>query len=101
NLVAAKVADRCEVQIAYAIGVADPVSIYLETFGTHRVDPAILEDLVRSHFMLKPAGIIKSLDLRKPIYKQTAAYGHFGRKEKGFTWELTDKAKKIKKDAGL
>jgi len=101
NLVAAKVADRCEVQIAYAIGVADPVSIYVETFGTHRVDPAILEDLVRSHFMLKPAGIIKSLDLRKPIYKQTAAYGHFGRKEKGFTWELTDKAKKIKKDAGL
>jgi len=101
NLVAAKVADRCEVQIAYAIGVADPVSIYVETFGTHRVDPAILEDLVRSHFMLKPAEIIKSLDLRKPIYKQTAAYGHFGRKEKGFTWELTDKAKKIKKDAGL
>ena len=101
NLVAAKVADRCEVQIAYAIGVAEPVSIYVETFGTHRVDPAILEDLVRSHFMLKPAGIIKSLDLRKPIYKQTAAYGHFGRKEKGFTWELTDKAKKIKKDAGL
>ena len=101
NLVAAKVADRCEVQIAYAIGVADPVSIYVETFGTHRVDPAILEDLVRSHFILKPAGIIKSLDLRKPIYKQTAAYGHFGRKEKGFTWELTDKAKKIKKDDGL
>lgn len=101
NMVAAKVADRCEVQIAYAIGVADPVSIYLETFGTHRVDPAIFEDLVRSHFRLKPAEIIKSLDLRKPIYKQTAAYGHFGRKEKGFTWELTDKAKKIKKDAGL
>lgn len=101
NLVAAKIADRCEVQLAYAIGVADPVSIYVETFGTHKVDPAILEDLVRSHFLLKPAGIIKSLDLRKPKYLQTAAYGHFGRKEKGFTWEITDKAKQIQKDAGL
>ena len=101
NLVAAKLASRCEVQLAYAIGVADPVSIYVETFGTCRVDPATLEDLVRAHFQLKPAGIIKSLDLRKPKYLATAAYGHFGRKEKGFTWELTDKAGAIAKDAGL
>ncbi len=101
NLVAAKLASRCEVQLAYAIGVADPVSIYVETFGTCRVDPATLEDLVRAHFQLKPAGIIKSLDLRKPKYLATAAYGHFGRKEKGFTWELTDKAGAIAKDVGL
>jgi S-adenosylmethionine synthetase len=101
NLVAAKIADRCEVQLAYAIGVADPVSIYVETFGTCKVNPDILEDLVRSHFLLKPAGIISSLDLRKPKYLKTAAYGHFGRKEKSFTWEKTDKAKAIAKDAGL
>ena len=101
NLVAAKLADRCEVQLAYAIGVADPVSIYVETFGTCKVNPEILEDLVRSHFQLKPAGIISSLDLRKPKYLKTAAYGHFGRKEKSFTWENTDKAKAIAKDAGL
>ena len=87
NLVAARIADRCEVQLAYAIGVADPVSVCVDTFNTCKVDPAILEDLVRSHFTLKPAGIIKSLDLRKPKYTQTAAYGHFGRKEAGFTWE--------------
>ncbi|MGV7221250.1 MAG: methionine adenosyltransferase [Nitrospinales bacterium] len=101
NLVAAKLADRCEVQLAYAIGVADPVSIYVETFGTCKINPEILEDLVRSHFLLKPAGIISSLDLRKPKYLKTAAYGHFGRKEKSFTWENTDKAKAIAKDAGL
>jgi S-adenosylmethionine synthetase len=101
NLVAAKIADRCEVQLAYAIGVADPVSIFVETFGTCKVNPDILEDLIRSHFLLKPAGIIKSLDLKKPRYKKTAAYGHFGRTEKEFTWEITDKAKALKKDAGL
>jgi S-adenosylmethionine synthetase len=101
NLVAAKIADRCEVQLAYAIGVADPVSIYVETFGTCKVNPEILEDLIRSHFMLKPAGIVKSLDLMKPRYKKTAAYGHFGRTEKEFTWEKTDKAKALAKDAGL
>ncbi len=101
NLVAAKVANRCEVQLAYAIGVADPVSVCVETFGTHNVNPDILEDLVRSHFNLKPAGIVKTLDLLKPRYSPTAAYGHFGRKEKSFTWEQTDKAKAIKKDAGL
>ena len=101
NLVAAKIADRCEVQLAYAIGVADPVSICVETFGTCKVNEDILEDLIRSHFMLKPAGIIKSLDLQKPRYAKTAAYGHFGRNEKEFTWEKTDKAKALRKDAGL
>jgi S-adenosylmethionine synthetase len=101
NLVAAKIADRCEVQLAYAIGVPDPVSIYVETFGTCKVNPEILEDLIRSHFMLKPAGIVKSLDLMKPRYRKTAAYGHFGRTEKEFTWEQTDKAKALAKDAGL
>ncbi len=101
NLVAAKIADRCEVQLAYAIGVVDPVSIFVETFGTCKVNPDILEDLIRSHFLLKPAGITKSLDLLKPRYRKTAAYGHFGRTEKEFTWENTDKAKALKKDAGL
>jgi S-adenosylmethionine synthetase len=101
NLVAAKIADRCEVQLAYAIGVADPVSVFVETFGTCKVNPDILEDLIRSHFLLKPAGIIKSLDLLKPRYRKTAAYGHFGRTEKEFTWEKTDKAKALQKDAGL
>ena len=80
NLVAANVAGRCEVQLAYAIGVADPVSVCIETFGTHNIDPGILENLVRSHFDLKPAGIVKTLDLLKPRYLSSAAYGHFGRK---------------------
>jgi S-adenosylmethionine synthetase len=101
NLVAAKIADRCEVQLAYAIGVADPVSIFVDTFNTHHINPKNIEGLIRDHFELKPAGIMKSLDLRKPRFKQTAAYGHFGRKEKGFTWEQTDKAAKLKKSAGL
>ena len=101
NLVAAKIADRCEVQLAYAIGVADPVSIFVDTFNTHHINPKHIEGLIRDHFELKPAGIIKSLDLKKPRFKQTAAYGHFGRKEKGFTWEQTDKAAKLKKSAGL
>ncbi|MEE9258441.1 MAG: methionine adenosyltransferase [Nitrospinaceae bacterium] len=101
NLVAAGIAERCEVQLAYAIGVADPVSVLVDTFGTCKVNPNLLEDLVRSHFKLKPAGIVKSLDLLKPRYTSTAAYGHFGRTEKSFTWERTDKAKKLKKDAGL
>ncbi|MDH5459138.1 MAG: methionine adenosyltransferase [Nitrospinota bacterium] len=101
NLVAAKIADRCEVQLAYAIGVADPVSIFVDTFNTHHINPKNIERLIRDHFDLKPAGIVKTLDLRKPRFKQTAAYGHFGRKEKGFTWEQTDKAAKLKKSAGL
>jgi S-adenosylmethionine synthetase len=101
NLVAAKIADRCEVQLAYAIGVADPVSIFVDTFNTHHINPKNIEGLIRDHFELKPAGIMKSLDLRKPRFKLTAAYGHFGRKEKSFTWEQTDKAAKLKKSAGL
>ncbi|MBI4384486.1 MAG: methionine adenosyltransferase [Nitrospinae bacterium] len=101
NIVAAGIADRCEIQIAYAIGVADPVSVSVDTFATSKVNPDILEDLVRSHFDLKPAGIIKTLDLRKPKFLQTAAYGHFGRNEPGFTWEVTDKADALRRDAGL
>lgn len=101
NLVAAGTADRLEVQLAYAIGVAAPVSVFVETFGTHKINPDLFEDLIRGHFKLKPAGIIKTLDLLKPRYLPTAAYGHFGRKEASFTWERTDKAKAIKKAAGL
>ena len=101
NVVAAGLADRCEVQLAYAIGVADPVSVLVETFGTERVDPAIIPDLIRSHFKLTPRGIIESLNLRRPIYRKTAAYGHFGRTDPDFTWESTDKAAKLASDAGL
>ena len=92
NIVAAKLAERCEVQLAYAIGVADPVSVRVETFGTSMVDANTLSDLVRANFQLTPKGIIESLNLRRPIYKKTAAYGHFGRKDPDFTWEATDKA---------
>ena len=101
NLVAAGTADRLEVQLAYAIGVADPVSVFVETFGTHKINPDLFEGLIRNNFDLKPAGIIKTLDLLKPRYSQTAAYGHFGRKEAGFTWERTDKVKAIIKSAKL
>ena len=101
NLVAAGTADRLEVQLAYAIGVADPVSVFVETFGTHKINPDTFEDLIRGNFNLKPAGIIKTLDLLKPRYSPTAAYGHFGRKEASFTWEKTDKVKAIKKSTGL
>jgi len=90
NIVAAGLADKCELQLAYVIGVADPVSITVETYGTGKVDDSKLVSLLREHFDLTPAGIIERLDLRRPIYKQTAAYGHFGREEEGFTWELTD-----------
>ncbi len=101
NMVAAKIADRCEVQLAYAIGVADPVSVCVDDFGTGKVNPDSLEGLVRDHFKLKPADILKTLDLRKPKYSATAAYGHFGRNEPGFTWEVTDKAKALAKAAGI
>jgi len=101
NLVAAKIADRCEVQLAYAIGVADPVSIFVDTFDTHKINPNNIEKLIRDHFELKPAGIIKVLQLRKPRFQATAAYGHFGRSEKEFTWEKTDKVKALKKAAGI
>ena len=101
NIVAAGLADRCEIQLAYAIGVAYPVSIMVDTFGTHKIDEEKIEALVEKHFDLRPAGIIRMLDLRRPIYRQTAAYGHFGRTDIDLPWEHTDKADALKKDAGL
>ncbi|MGE5560192.1 MAG: methionine adenosyltransferase [Chloroflexota bacterium] len=101
NLVAAGLADRCEIEVAYAIGVAHPVSLTIDTFGTGKVDEATLKALVDKHFDLRPAGIIKMLDLRRPIYKQTAAYGHFGRTDIDLPWERTDKADALRRDAGL
>jgi S-adenosylmethionine synthetase len=101
NIVAAGLAEKCEVQISYAIGVARPVSIMVETFGTEKVAQELIESLVAKHFDLRPAGIIKMLDLRRPIYKQTAAYGHFGRTDVDLPWEKTDKAETLRKEAGL
>ncbi len=101
NLVAAGIAERCELQLSYAIGVAEPTSISVETFGTGKIDNDAIVKLVREHFELKPKGLIKMLDLLRPIYRQTAAYGHFGREEPDFTWEKTDKADVLKSDAGL
>ncbi len=101
NIVAAGLADKCEVQLAYAIGVADPVSILIDTKNTEKASVDLLDKLVRKHFPMTPRGIIDHLKLRRPIYKQTAAYGHFGRTEPGFTWEATDKAKLLKKEAGF
>jgi S-adenosylmethionine synthetase len=101
NIVAAKLADRCEVQLAYAIGVAEPVSVRVDTFGTGKVDTTVIQDLVRAHFKLTPKGIIESLNLRRPIYCKTAAFGHFGRNDPDFTWEATDKAAKLASDAGV
>ena len=101
NIVAAKLADRCEVQLAYAIGVAEPVSVLVDTFGTAKVDAATIPDLVRAHFKLTPKGIIESLNLRRPIYCKTAAYGHFGRNDADFTWEATDKAANLASAAGV
>ncbi|MDR4929419.1 MULTISPECIES: methionine adenosyltransferase [Bacillaceae] len=99
NIVAAGLADKAEVQLAYAIGVAEPVSISIDTFGTGTVSEEVLVDLVRANFDLRPAGIIKMLDLRRPIYKQTAAYGHFGRTDVDLPWERTDKAETLKAQA--
>jgi S-adenosylmethionine synthetase len=96
NIVAAGLAERCEVQLAYAIGVAEPVSVLVDTFGTGKVDEAKLVQLVRENFKLNPKGIIESLKLRRPIYRKTAAYGHFGRKDPDFTWEATDKAAQLR-----
>ncbi|HLC25522.1 MAG TPA: methionine adenosyltransferase [bacterium] len=101
NLVAAGICDRCEVQLAYAIGVAEPVSLMVDSFGTSKIAPERMEALVRNTFPLTPAGIIKTLDLRRPIYRKTAAYGHFGRNEPEFTWERTDKTEILQKEAGL
>jgi S-adenosylmethionine synthetase len=101
NLVAAGVARKLEVQLAYAIGVAEPVSVMVETFGTGNIPDAQITELIRSVFALTPRGIIETLNLRRPIYRQTAAFGHFGRTGPGFTWEKTDRAEAIRKEAGL
>jgi S-adenosylmethionine synthetase len=101
NIVAAGLADRCEVQVAYAIGVARPVSLMVNTFGTGRVSDEVIVELIGKHFDLRPKGIIQSLDLLRPIYRKTAAYGHFGRDEPEFTWEAIDKAAALRADAGL
>jgi S-adenosylmethionine synthetase len=101
NIVAAGLADKCEVQLAYAIGIAQPVSIHVQTFGTAKIDETRIEELVRVHFDLRPKGIIQMLDLLRPIYRATAANGHFGRSEPEFTWERTDKADALRTDAGL
>ena len=97
NIVAAGLADKCEIQLSYAIGVAQPTSVMVDTFGTGRISDEKLVDLVRENFDLRPAGIIKMLDLRRPIYKQTAAYGHFGRDDLDLPWEKTDRAEALKK----
>lgn len=101
NVVAAGLADKCEIQLAYAIGIARPVSIMVETFGTGKVDEQLIKSLIEKHFDLRPAGIIKTLDLRRPIYRQTAAYGHFGRTDIDLPWEHTDKADILRKEAQL
>lgn len=101
NIVAAGLADRCEIQIAYAIGVAKPVSVMVETFGTGKIEESKISELIQKHFDLRPAGIIKELDLRRPIYRQTAAYGHFGRTDVNLPWERTDKAEALRADAGI
>ena len=101
NVVAAGLASRCEVQLAYAIGVAEPVSVSVETFGTNCVDESVISKLIRDHFELRPAGLIQALDLLRPIFQKTAAYGHFGRELPEFTWEQTNKADDLRQAAGL
>jgi S-adenosylmethionine synthetase len=101
NVVAAGLADRCEVQVAYAIGKAEPVGLFIETFGTGRVAQTRIEQAVREVFDLRPAAIIRDLDLLRPIYAQTAAYGHFGRELSDFTWERTDRAPQLRAAAGI
>ncbi len=96
NIVAAGLADKCEIQLSYAIGVANPTSVMVDTFGTGKVSDEKLVEIIRENFDLRPAGIIKMLDLRRPIYKQTAAYGHFGRTDVELPWEKTDKAEALK-----
>jgi S-adenosylmethionine synthetase len=102
NIVAAGLADRAEVQVAYAIGIARPLSLLVETFGTEKIDKARIVALVEENFDLRPGAILRDLELRRPIYRQTAAYGHFGRTSgDGFTWERTDKADALRRAAGL
>jgi S-adenosylmethionine synthetase len=98
NIVAAGLADRCEIQVSYAIGVSEPTSINIETFGTGKIPKADIEALVAEHFDLRPKGLIAMLDLKRPIYQQTASYGHFGRTEDDFSWEKTDKADLLEKE---
>jgi S-adenosylmethionine synthetase len=101
NVVAAGLADKCEVQVAYAIGVAHPVSVMIETFGTERVSRATIQQLIDEHFDLRPGAFRNYLNLHRPIYQKTAAYGHFGREDHDFTWEKTDKADTLRDAAGL
>ncbi len=101
NMVAAGLADVCEIQVAYCIGVADPVSVFINTFGTNKIPEEEIEALVKKHFSFKPKEIIKQLNLKRPIYEKTAAYGHFGREDPDFTWEKTDKAAILQRDSGL
>jgi S-adenosylmethionine synthetase len=101
NVVAAGLADRCEIQVAYAIGVSQPVSVNVETFGTGRISADQISDLIDAHFDLRPGAIIRDLQLRRPIYRQIAAYGHFGRDDLDLTWERTDKAEELRIAAGL
>jgi len=101
NIVAAGLADRCEVQVAYAIGVAKPLSVMVNTFGTGKIDEARLAQIVREEFDLRPKGLIMALDLLRPIYRQTSSYGHFGRELADFTWEKTDRIASLRSRAGL
>ena len=101
NIVAAGIADKCEIQLAYAIGVAEPVSVMVDTFGTGKIKDEEIADLIEKNFDFTPSGIIKSLDLRRPIYKQTAAYGHFGRDDIDVPWEKCDKAEELKKQVNI
>jgi S-adenosylmethionine synthetase len=101
NLVAADFADKCEVQLAYAIGVANPVSVNVNTYGTGRLPEERIVELVRAHFPLTPKGMIEHLKLRRPVFRPTAAFGHFGRTEESFTWEATDKAESLREEAGV
>jgi len=101
NIVAAGLADRCEVQLSYVIGGTEPISLFIDTYGTNKIDPQKIYELVKKHFNLTPAGMIKQLDLLRPIYSKTACYGHFGRNDPDFTWEKTDLAETLKKEAGL
>jgi S-adenosylmethionine synthetase len=101
NIVAAGLADKAQVQVAYAIGVPEPVSIMVETYGTGKIPERKLEEVVRRQFDFRPRAIIEYLDLRRPVYRKTAAYGHFGRTEPGFTWEQTNRVKDLRSDAGV
>lgn len=101
NIVASGIADKCEVQLSYAIGISDPISILIDTYDTEKIDPDRMVEIVRDNFSFKPKAMIEYLDLRRPIYKKTAAYGHFGREEPEFTWERTDMADTLRKDAGI